>query len=212
MFEEARPAVWPRHCFLAYTGSSILFHGVGFPPRPGEKGKHPWFTTRGGQIEEAGWCGGDGFGFLPSGRPGRGVIDFDSLPSRGRGGRRFAFMGSRRKLGVFPFGRGIASAFPKVPAFRTISVARRADSNCSIVRGPMIGAVTMGLCKSQARATAAGGSPSCLQRASSCSSLARFSLISFRVSSLVRRPLCSFSRAPARRPPPRGLQGISPRP
>src|ERR1700722_3243797 len=35
-----------------------------------------------------------------------------------------------------------------------------------MVRGPMMGAVTMGLCKSQAKATAAGGSPNSLHRAS----------------------------------------------
>jgi hypothetical protein len=49
----------------------------------------------------------------------------------------------------------------------------------------MIGAVTMGLFKSQAKATAAGGAPYCLHNASYCSSLARCLLISFRDSSLV---------------------------
>ena len=63
-------------------------------------------------------------------------------------------------------------------------MACRVDSSCSMVRGPMMGAVTMGLCKSQASATAAGGSPNCLHRASYCSNLRRFVLISFRDSSL----------------------------
>jgi hypothetical protein len=54
----------------------------------------------------------------------------------------------------------------KVSSAKVISVARKVDSNCSIVRGPMMGAVTMGLCKSQAKATAAGGSPNSLHKAS----------------------------------------------
>ena len=46
----------------------------------------------------------------------------------------------------------------------------------------MIGAVTAGLCSSQARATSAGFSPSSLQKASQASSWGRFSSISFCVS------------------------------
>ena len=47
----------------------------------------------------------------------------------------------------------------------SISSARRLPSSCSIVRGPMIGAVTTGLCSSQASATSAGCSPSSLAQA-----------------------------------------------
>src|SRR2546425_9981828 len=46
-----------------------------------------------------------------------------------------------------------------------ISSARRLPVNCSIVRGPMIGAVTAGVASSQASATSAGDSPSSRPRA-----------------------------------------------
>src|ERR1700730_422523 len=52
-------------------------------------------------------------------------------------------------MGASPPGPGkISSSLFKVSSASVISVARKADSNCSIVRGPMMGAVTMGLCKS----------------------------------------------------------------
>ena len=61
-------------------------------------------------------------------------------------------------MGASPPGPGkISSSLFKVSSASVISVARKADSNCPIVRGPMMGAVTIGLCKSQAKATAAGG-------------------------------------------------------
>ena len=60
-------------------------------------------------------------------------------------------------MGASPPGPGkISSSLFKVSSASVISVARKADSNCPIVRGPMMGAVTIGLCKSQAKATAAG--------------------------------------------------------
>jgi hypothetical protein len=56
----------------------------------------------------------------------------------------------------------------------------------------MIGAVTAGLCRSQARATSVGFSPISLQNFSQASSLARFSSLSSSVSFEARRPSLSF--------------------
>src|SRR5690554_4106372 len=47
-----------------------------------------------------------------------------------------------------------------------ISTARRLSVSCSIVRGPMMGAVTTGFASSQASATLAGASPSSPQNCS----------------------------------------------
>src|SRR5207249_3608450 len=93
-----------------------------------------------------------------------------------------------------------------------ISSARRLPVSCSIVRGPMIGAVTAGLASSQASATSAGDSPSSRQRPSYVSSCARYLSTLFWRRSLARRPSFAFWSAPPSRPPASGLHGITPTP
>ena len=63
--------------------------------------------------------------------------------------------------GASPPGPGqISSIFLSSSFLKRIFSARNEPVNCSIVRGPMIGAVTAGWFKTQASATSAGFSPS----------------------------------------------------
>ncbi len=83
-------------------------------------------------------------------------------------------------MGASPPGPGkISSSFSRVSESSSMAAARTALSSWSMVRGPMIGAVTMGLCSSQAMATSPGGWPIVLQRASYFSNWSRFSLTRF---------------------------------
>src|SRR3989337_1546313 len=66
--------------------------------------------------------------------------------------------------GASPPGPGqISSSFAISALLNFILSARRLPVNCSMVRGPMIGAVTAGFANNHARATSAGTSPFCLQ-------------------------------------------------
>ena len=89
---------------------------------------------------------------------------------------------------------------------------RSAPSNCSIVRGPTIGAVTAGWCSSQARPTSAGAWPSSRQSASYASSAGRCSSTASAVRSSLRRPPSVVSSTPPSRPPASGLHGMMPTP
>src|SRR5512134_3451074 len=73
--------------------------------------------------------------------------------------------------GASPPGPGqILSSSSSSVLLNLIFRARRLPVNCSIVRGPMIGAVTTGFASSHARATSEGRSPFVLQNFSYLSS------------------------------------------
>src|SRR3954447_26961834 len=115
--------------------------------------------------------------------------------------------------GAGPPGPGkIPSRRARASSSSLISIARIEPSSCSIVRGPMIGAVTTGLASNQARPTSAGFSPRSAQNFSYASTLSRRFSSSSLMSSLARRPPSIFSRTPPSNPPASGLQGITPIP
>lgn len=89
--------------------------------------------------------------------------------------------------------------------------ARMAESSCSWVRGPTIGAVTAGWCSSQARATSPGAWPSSSAKSSywriwsSC-----WRRVSKARPSVRRTPSSSFLSTPPSRPPCRETTGSGP--
>src|SRR5215216_2479773 len=108
--------------------------------------------------------------------------------------------------GASPPGPGqMASNSSMSALLNLIFRARRLPVNCSIVRGPMIGAVTTGFASSHAKATSAGFCPFLVQNFSYLSSCPAYFLKSPLVSFSARRPDLSAPTEPANRPLASGL-------
>ena len=114
-------------------------------------------------------------------------------------------------FGASPPGPGkISSNFASVSSSSVISVARTALSSCSIVRGPIIGAVTTGLCNNMPARLHRAVRPSHGTGLHTPATYPRFSSTRFTKSGLLRRPLSTFSKAPPSRPPPADSMESSP--